>query len=118
MESRVVDLLERRPSTASSSHGRPDALSDFEFNPEDYDPAEVAPDTRVGDDPDVINLWAPSFDADGRPNLGFMLAGFPSGPFCNRTPTRCSDSPAPSAGSRLSDGHVWQRLAAMTKEPG
>jgi flavin reductase (DIM6/NTAB) family NADH-FMN oxidoreductase RutF len=79
VESQVVALLERRPSTASGSHGRPDALSDFEFDPDDYNPAGVASDTRVGDDPDVINLWAPSFDADGKPNLGFMLAGFPPG---------------------------------------
>jgi hypothetical protein len=41
----------------------------------------VAPDTRVGDDPDVINLWTPSLDTDGKPNLGFMLAGFPAGTF-------------------------------------
>ena len=77
VQNEVVALLERSPSAASGSHGRPDALSDFEFDPDDYNPADVSSDTRVGDVPDVVNLWAPSFDAEGKPSLGFMLAGFP-----------------------------------------
>jgi len=54
-------------------------LSHLEFDPDDYNPARVTPDTRVGEEPDVVNLWAPSFDADGKPGLGFMFAGFAQG---------------------------------------
>lgn len=75
----TIALLQRNPTAQSASHGRPDALADLEFDPDDYNPARVTPDTRVGDQPDVVNLWAPSYDADGKPGLGFMLAGFPPG---------------------------------------
>ena len=76
-EGLLVDYAKHRSVNAVMRGLR--ALSDFEFDPDDYNPADVAPDTRVGDDPDVINLWAPSFAPDGKPNLGFMLAGFPPG---------------------------------------
>jgi hypothetical protein len=75
----TIALLQRNPTAPSALHGRPDALSDLEFDPADYNPARVTPETRVGDEPDVVNLWAPSFDADGKPGLGFMLAGFAQG---------------------------------------
>ena len=75
----TIALLQRNPTAPSAPHGRPDALSHLEFDPDDYNPARVTPDTRVGEEPDVVNLWAPSFDADGKPGLGFMLAGFAQG---------------------------------------
>jgi flavin reductase (DIM6/NTAB) family NADH-FMN oxidoreductase RutF len=75
----TIALLKRNLTAPSAPHGRPDALADLEFDPADYNPARVTPDTRVGEEPDVVNLWAPSFDADGQPGLGFMLAGFAPG---------------------------------------
>jgi flavin reductase (DIM6/NTAB) family NADH-FMN oxidoreductase RutF len=79
VQNEVVASLQRNPAVASASHGQPNALSELELDPYDYNPARVTSDTRVGDEPDVVNLWAPSFDADGKPGLGFMLAGFPAG---------------------------------------
>jgi hypothetical protein len=72
----TIALLQSNPTAPSARHGRPDALSHLDFDPDDYNPARVTPETRVGGEPDVVNLWASSFDADGKPGLGFMLAGF------------------------------------------
>lgn len=75
----TIALLQSNPTAPASRHGRPDALSHLEFDPDDYNPARVTPETRVGGEPDVVNLWASSFDAEGKPGLGFMLAGFAQG---------------------------------------
>jgi flavin reductase (DIM6/NTAB) family NADH-FMN oxidoreductase RutF len=79
VQHQLGDLLERNLTASGGSHGRANALLELQFEPEYYDPTQVTPGTRVGDAPDVVNLWAPSFDTDGKPSLGFVLAGFPVG---------------------------------------
>lgn len=75
----IGTLIQRHVTAPQGSLGQSVALSLSDFDPDDYNPARVTPDTLVGDTPNVVNLWAPSFDADGKPSLGFMLTGFPIG---------------------------------------
>ncbi len=74
----MLDLLERDTYTPRANPGSSVALSPIRFDPEDYNPARIAPDARVSDGPDAT-LWAPSFAPDGKPSLGFALAGLPTG---------------------------------------
>ncbi len=46
-------------------------------------PARVTPDTRVGEEPDVVNLWAPSFDTDGKPGSDLRKPALRRGPRSN-----------------------------------
>ncbi|WP_428343109.1 flavin reductase [Mycobacterium sp.] len=79
VQDQLGDLLERSLTATPTSGGPSIALPPIDFNPDDYNPARVTPDVRVGDTPEIVNLWAPSFDTDGKPSLGFALAGFPIG---------------------------------------
>ena len=74
----MLDLLERDTRTPRATPGSSVALSAIRFDPADYDPSRIAPETRISDRPNAT-LWAPSFAADGKPSLGFALAGLPSG---------------------------------------
>ncbi len=77
VQGQLGDLLERNLTTPPTFGGPSVALPPMHFEPPAYNPARVTPDARVGDAPDVVNLWAPSFDAAGKPGLGFALTGFP-----------------------------------------
>jgi flavin reductase (DIM6/NTAB) family NADH-FMN oxidoreductase RutF len=68
------------PGAAPAPHRVPelDALVD---DPRDYSPARVRPDDLPADHPEVVSLWAPTFQSDGGVGLGVVLTGFaPDGP--------------------------------------
>jgi hypothetical protein len=77
----VSDAIVVAAGSAEGSSHRVPELEALVDDPRDYSPARVRPDDLPVDHPEVVSLWAPSFQPDGSVGLGVVLTGFaPDGP--------------------------------------
>lgn len=60
----------------ASAPTRPQHVDSLVLDPLDYVPTRVNPADTAGAHPDIISLWAPTFQADGAVGMGVMLTGF------------------------------------------
>lgn len=76
VQNQIGEVLNQSTRDGRSQERHISAFSRMAFDPGDYDLSRVPSDAPVRDAPDVVSLWAPSFDQEGHTSLGFMLAGF------------------------------------------
>ncbi|WP_284284787.1 flavin reductase family protein [Arsenicicoccus piscis] len=70
-------LLASRPVSGESlTSVERQAWQQLAADPREYVPTEDTLDQPTAALPDVISVWAPTFDADGRSSVGVMLSGF------------------------------------------